>query len=126
MATGSSTIIGRIVPTPRGTWTNSIVYKKLDIVYYQGVSYIAKKEVPANTLVTNTEYWQVITSGTKGDTGSRGATGPTGPTGPTGNIYYASFEIDLSDGILYCNTDVGYNGPKFEINNSSGDLEMEL
>lgn len=114
-------VIGRIVPMPRGTWINNVVYKKLDIVYYQGMSYIAKKEVPANTPVTNTEYWQIMTSSTKGDTGSKG---PTGPTGPTGNIQYASFEIDLSDGILYCKTTANYEGPEFEINSSTGDLEV--
>lgn len=125
MATGS-TVIGRIVPMPRGTWINNIVYKKLDIVYYQGMSYIAKKEVPVNTPVTNTEYWQIMTSSTKGATGTTGATGNTGPTGPTGNIQYASFEVDLTDGILYCNTTATYEGPEFEINKTSGDLELIL
>jgi len=124
MATGS-TVIGRIVPMPCGTWDNSIVYKKLDIVYYQGMSYIAKKEVPINTPVTNTEYWQIMTSTTQGATGDKGETGATGPTGPTGNIQYATFEIDLSDGILYCKTTATYEGPEFEIN-SSGDLELIL
>ena len=114
-----ASIIGRIVPIPQGIWNQNKNYKKLDIVYYNGKSYIAKKDVPATILIINTEYWQILAEGTKGETGI----GLQGPTGPTGNVYYPSFDVDLSNGVLYA---IQYDdGPKFGIN-TNGDLYVDI
>lgn len=114
-----SSVIGRIVPIPQGTWNKNKQYKKLDIVYNEGVSYIARKDVPATELINNTEYWQVLAEGTAGV----GETGPAGPTGPTGNVYYPTFDVNLTDGILYA---VQYDdGPKFGIS-TNGDLYVDI
>ena len=114
-----ASVIGRIVPMPQGTWNINKTYKKLDIVYNNGKSYIARKDVPATIAITNTEYWQVLAQGTTGPTGI----GTTGPTGPTGNVLYPSFDVDFDTGILYAiqNED----GPVFEID-ETGNLYIGI
>lgn len=115
-----SAIIGRVVPIPQGDWDSSKSYKKLDIVYNEGKSYIARKEVPVSASLNNTEYWQIISQGTVGPTGPQGL---TGATGPTGTAYFPVFDVDFTDGVLYV---YRYEeGPHFEID-SNGDLYMEL
>lgn len=47
-------------PTPAGTWFQFQAYGFLNIVYYNGGSYIAKQDVPAGVLLTNTAYWQPL------------------------------------------------------------------
>lgn len=53
---------GRISPVPSGTWNDTTEYKRLDIVTDPNMqrSYIAKKDVPAGTPLTDTEYWQLL------------------------------------------------------------------
>ena len=45
--------------TPRGEWSASDEYHSLDLVSYQGSSYVALKTVPAGTLPTDTTYWML-------------------------------------------------------------------
>lgn len=54
--------IGRISPVPAGTWSSAKAYKRLDIVTDSNgeKSYIALKDVPAGTALSNTAYWQLI------------------------------------------------------------------
>ena len=53
---------GRISPVPSGTWNDTTEYKRLDIVTDPNMqrSYIAKKDAPAGTLLTDTDYWQML------------------------------------------------------------------
>ena len=51
--------------TPRGVWDENEHYYYLDIVSYQGGSYLAKTDVPAGTLPTDATYWQVVASNAK-------------------------------------------------------------
>lgn len=67
--------IGRVVPIPQGTWSNTKTYKKLDIVYSEGISYIARKEVEAGIPLNNIEYWQIISKGLAGPTGAAAGIG---------------------------------------------------
>lgn len=61
--------IGRILPIFRGNWTSLTEYDKLDIVYYNGNSYVATGS-SKGVLPTNNSYWQIIAlKGQKGDTG---------------------------------------------------------
>lgn len=53
-----ATDLGKVGIRMRGTWDSSTAYEVLDAVYYQTGTYIAKQAVPANTLPTNTTYWQ--------------------------------------------------------------------
>lgn len=46
-----------------GEWNASTAYNNLNIVTQNGSAYIAKQNVPAGTLLTNTNYWMKITYG---------------------------------------------------------------
>ena len=52
---------------PQGEWSASAAYAYLDLVSYQGSSYVATKAVPAGTLPTDTSYWML--SAEKGEPG---------------------------------------------------------
>ena len=51
--------LGKVGIRLRGNWNSTNTYEVLDMVYYNNSSYIAKQAVPANTLPTDTTYWQV-------------------------------------------------------------------
>lgn len=53
-----ATNIGKVGIVAKGVWNNSATYEVLDAVGYNGGTYIAKQNVPANTVPTNTTYWQ--------------------------------------------------------------------
>ena len=53
-----ATDVGRVGLVTKGTWNSSSTYENLDVVTYNNGIYIAKQNVPANTLPTNTTYWQ--------------------------------------------------------------------
>ena len=52
---------GRILIMPKGTWSAETEYEMLDLVYYNGTSWLAKKSsvgiVPSDA---NSEYWQKL------------------------------------------------------------------
>ena len=74
--------LGRIAIIPQGTWIAG-TYKALDLVRYNGKSYIAKATTTATP--TNTTYWDLVAQdGADGATGATGATGNTGATGAAG------------------------------------------
>lgn len=54
----AATDLGKVGIVTKGAWSSSATYEVLDAVYYNGETYIAKQSVPANTLPTNTTYWQ--------------------------------------------------------------------
>lgn len=54
-----ATLIGKVGIVMKGNWSSSATYETLDAVYYNSNTYIAKQAVPANTLPTNTTYWQI-------------------------------------------------------------------
>lgn len=68
-------IAGRVAIVPKGDWSADAIYKRLDAVTYNNTLYFAKKEVPAGTATSNTEYWSksivggVGTIATKEDAG---------------------------------------------------------
>lgn len=53
-----ATDLGKVGIVMKGTWSNSAPYETLDAVSYNSGLYIAKQNVPANTVPTNTDYWQ--------------------------------------------------------------------
>ena len=81
----------------KGAWSNSVAYVSdssyIDIVTYNGNSYICKTGNTGQT-PTNTTYWTLLAQkgdtgaqglqGVKGDTGATGAQGPQGVKGDTG------------------------------------------
>ena len=54
-----ATDLGKVGMRMRGNWDSSTAYEVLDAVTYNNALYIAKQNVPANTVPTNTTYWQV-------------------------------------------------------------------
>lgn len=54
---------GKVRMTPKGVHDSTIAYNILDLVSNEDhtMYYIAKQDVPANTLLTNTDYWDVVT-----------------------------------------------------------------
>lgn len=55
--------IGKFIPTFAGEWDATQAYEPLTIVSHDGNTYIATKEVPVGTPVTNSEYWNMIDYG---------------------------------------------------------------
>ena len=50
-------IAGRVAIVPKGDWSADATYKRLDAVTHNNTLYFAKKDVPAGTETSNTEYW---------------------------------------------------------------------
>lgn len=80
-------ILGKVAITPKGEYSNATTYQNLDLITYQGGSYLALKET-TGILPTNNEYWQLIAEkgqdGEKGETGERGEKGQDGTNGKDG------------------------------------------
>lgn len=89
--------LGRVLLIPKGEWSSTTAYTKLDLVSYQGSSYVCTV-ANTNQVPTNTSYWQLSAQkgrdgangkdgaqGPKGDTGATGAKGEPGPQGPKGD-----------------------------------------
>lgn len=55
--------LGKIMVTPRGDYQDYVEYDRLDLVAYQGSSYIALKPVEGITPSDDGEYWQLHGSG---------------------------------------------------------------
>ena len=96
-----ATKLAKILPLIKGDWSSGTKYEMLDVVIYNGSSYIAKTESFTSTTNPSADKtnWQLLASkgsnggdgveGPKGDKGDQGAVGPTGATGavgPTGPI----------------------------------------
>lgn len=48
--------IGRVRIGWKGTWDNLTAFVAQDAVYFDGETYVAKRDVPAGTETTNTTY----------------------------------------------------------------------
>ena len=91
-----ATKLAKILPLIKGDWSSGTKYEMLDVVVYNGSSYIAKTESFTSTTnpSADTTNWQLLASkgsnggdgvkGPKGDKGDQGAVGPTGATGAVG------------------------------------------
>lgn len=62
MSENTRSPIGRVSIVPRGAYDSNLFYNRLDVVMYNGNAYIAKKDVPVGTLISNTEYWMEMAS----------------------------------------------------------------
>lgn len=56
--------LGTVAMTPKGEYDSSVYYEKLNIVEYEGSSYVAKQNVN-NILPTNETYWLYLGGGVK-------------------------------------------------------------
>lgn len=90
-------IAGRVAIVPKGDWSADATYKRLDAVTYNNTLYFAKKEVPAGTATSNTEYWS---KSIVGDASAIATTEDAGVVKPDGK----SMSVDES-GTLSINLD---------------------
>lgn len=89
-------IAGRVAIVPKGDWSADATYKRLDAVTYNNTLYFAKKEVPAGTATSNTEYWS------KSIVGGAGA---IATKEDAGNVKPADGLTVAEDGTLKVNVD---------------------
>lgn len=96
--------LGRVMPVAQGTYSATKAYVPLDIVSYNGGSYIC---LTANTgnAPTDMTYWQSLAM--PGAVGNTGATGPQGPKGDKGDTGATG-----AQGIQGVKGDTGAQGPK--------------
>lgn len=73
-------IAGRVAIVPKGDWSAGATYKRLDAVTYNNTLYFAKKEVPAGTATSNTEYWSKSIVGGAGAIATKEDAGIVKPT----------------------------------------------
>lgn len=90
-------VAGRVAIVPKGEWSADATYKRLDAVTYNNTLYFAKKEVPAGTATSNTEYWS---KSIVGGVGAIATTEDAGVVKPDGK----SMSVDES-GTLSINLD---------------------
>lgn len=74
--------LGRVAMESKGEYSSATSYEKLDIVTYEGSSYVCKKDSTGN-LPTNTEYFDVLAE--KGQSGENGTDGHDGVDGQDGH-----------------------------------------
>lgn len=79
--------LGKVMMTPKGVYSPSASYSRLDVVTYGGSAFIALQPVQGVTPVAG-EFWGLLVS--KGDKGDKGDTGDTGspPTITSQTIEY--------------------------------------
>lgn len=73
-------VAGRVAIVPKGEWSANATYKRLDAVTYNNTLYFAKKEVPAGTATSNTEYWSKSIVGGAGAIATKEDAGIVKPT----------------------------------------------
>lgn len=99
--------LGRVLLIPKGEWSSTTAYTKLDLVSYQGSSYVCTV-ANTNQVPTNTSYWQLSAQkgrdgvngkdgvqGPKGDTGATGAKGEPGPKGLMPTVNYNNADLNV-------------------------------
>ena len=59
----ATTDLGKIGISVKGNYDSTVAYERNDVVYLVGDSYIAKQNVPAGTIPTNTTYWAKLADG---------------------------------------------------------------
>lgn len=112
--------LGRILPRFRGQWDPTINYDKLDVVYFEGSSYMALSDNINKRPDENESDW--ILSAAKGEPGEPGKDGPTYKAGKgisiTNNVisatgggaggetYFAGFGIEIDENTNNINAEV--------------------
>lgn len=107
--------LGKVSTTPQGNYNSNIVYERLDIVSFDGSSYLSLIDNNSSPL-GDTTAWQL--SASKGETGATGLQGEKGETGyktidpypllptdpaPTVDGWYKPLILSVSPGTNYPN-----------------------
>ena len=81
-----TTDLGKVMVTPRGEYNEATQYYELDIVSYQGNSFLVVADCIGVTPAEGDEHYQLLAKkGDQGPQGQKGDTGDQGPQGPQGN-----------------------------------------
>lgn len=109
-------IAGRVAIVPKGDWSADATYKRLDAVTYNNTLYFAKKDVPAGTETSNTEYWS------KSIVGSAGAIATTEEAGivkPDGTTITAD-----ADGTIHGKSEIKVDGTTITLDEAKGIISL--
>lgn len=93
---------GRIGFVLKGAYDSSVQYKKLDVVGYNGSTYVAMKDTKGH-LPTETSYWQKMTDNNAGST--RMNEGEVSVQSTSANVYKVTYD----SGQIYTVTISGEN-----------------
>ena len=107
---------GRVAIVPQGEWSADATYKRLDAVTHNNTLYFAKKEVPAGTATSNTEYWsKSIVGGASGiaTTDDAGIVKPDGTT----------ITID-EDGTIHGQSEITVDGTTITLDEAKGIISL--
>lgn len=81
---------GRVLLIPKGTYNAATTYNMLDVVYYDGATYVCKQTSLGN-LPTDTDYWQLMASSS--GTAAQVSFDPTGTGLVATNVQNAVVEV---------------------------------
>lgn len=97
-------VLGPVGYNPTGNYDPTRTYQKLDVVYYQGSSYVAISD-SLGQLPTNNEYWNCIAAGSIQVNKSGASTNrPTGLTNDWQSIGTMFFDTTLGKPIWWNGT----------------------
>lgn len=144
----ASTVLGKVVITPRGEYSPDVVYESLDAISYNGSSYLVKKMCIGIT-PPNTEYFMLLAEKGKDGSGDGNVTAPsitigtvqTGepgtdasvtnsgtdtdivldfviPRGNNGDVNFVTFDIKIDTGELVMNSPESGSDISFNINDN--------
>lgn len=128
--------LGRILPRFRGMWDPTTNYDKLDVVYFEGSSFMAISDNINKRPDENESDW--VLSAAKGEPGEPGKDGPTykagsgisiinnvisstGSGGEGGETYFSGFGIDIDLASNQINAEVKAT---FDVSTSWTEIEM--
>lgn len=66
----------------QGAWQDGVTYERLDLVAYQGSTYVAAQDTSGAEAPDNAAFWSLFAAA--GEQGPDGEQGPEGPAGPQG------------------------------------------
>lgn len=80
---------GRVGFVPKNNYNAGTTYDYLDIVYFEGSSYVAKKVTAGNTPAEDNEYWHIFAAGAQ----------PAGPNTP-GTVKPDGTTTQVTSGVI--------------------------
>lgn len=109
-------IAGRVAIVPKGDWSADATYKRLDAVTHNNTLYFAKKEVPAGTATSNTEYWSRSIVGGAGAIATTDDAGIVKPDGTT-------ITVD-ADGTIHGKSEIKVDGTTITLDEAKGIISL--
>ena len=109
-------IAGRVAIVPKGDWSADATYKRLDAVTYNNTLYFAKKDVPAGTETSNTEYWSKSIVGSAGAIATTEEAGIVKPDGTT-------ITVD-ADGTIHGKSEIKVDGTTITLDEAKGIISL--